>query len=152
MSGFLDKLKNGFAEAGNKAKIIVDVNRLKMQIAQEEREMKETFTMMGEKVFDHYLVNALDGAKEEMMEDCRKIVRIKEEIHQLELKVMELNDEKECPECKEVLAKEVRFCPECGYQFEDIVMYDEEKNTSSDGESDEVKDGESDEVKDGEKG
>lgn len=126
MSGFLDKLKNGFAEAGNKAKIMVDVNLLKLQMGQEEHEIREIFESMGEKVFHLYQTGDVSSIREQIEGECQRVIQKMEEIHRLELRVIELNDEKECPNCKQTLQKEVRFCPECGYAFEEEKMKEEE--------------------------
>lgn len=121
MSGFLDKLKNGFAEAGNKAKQMVDVNRLKLQISQEELEMREMYRAIGEKVFELYQTNDLNRVAEAVEEECRNILRKQEELRELETKVFALNDEKECPSCKTVAERSIRYCPECGFRFEEFA-------------------------------
>lgn len=49
---FFDKLKAGVAEAGSKAKTVVEVNRLKMQNNTLQGQIDQQYQEMGKRVFE----------------------------------------------------------------------------------------------------
>lgn len=122
MSNFLEKFKSGVSEASNRAKVMVDVNRLKLQIAQKHKEICEEHEIIGQIVYELFEHQETENLEERVTEHCQKIYDMKKEIGELELKILDLNEEKECPACKKVVPIDSKFCPSCGYRFPEVVQ------------------------------
>ncbi|MFP3390052.1 zinc ribbon domain-containing protein [Brevibacillus sp. SIMBA_040] len=113
---FLDKLKQGVTDAGQKAKTVVEINRLKLQAQDLQKQIEEKQAKIGEIVFARFSQNQAVTATPEIEGYCDEIVTIQGEIKQLQIKIKELNNEKEC-DCGKIVALETKFCPACGHQF-----------------------------------
>ncbi|WP_103106585.1 zinc ribbon domain-containing protein [Brevibacillus reuszeri] len=113
---FLDKLKQGVTDAGQKAKTVVEINRLKLQAQDLQKQVEEKQAKIGEVVFERFSRNQAVTATPEIEGYCEEIVTIQGEIKQLHIKIKELNNEKECA-CGKIVALETKFCPTCGHQF-----------------------------------
>lgn len=121
MSGFFDKLKQGAQEAGKKAQVTVEVNRLKMQISSLQKEIARLYALIGETV--HQEID--QGATAEdftLPESClawsRDVVAKQQEIAQIEERIHELRDEIICSSCQQVNSRENKFCSGCGAKLE----------------------------------
>jgi hypothetical protein len=115
---FFDKMKKGVHGAGAKAKTMVEVNRLKMQISQKEKEVIELYARIGELVFSAVQKNDYPAAEPAVKTHCQDIIEKREEIAKIYLALKEINNEKECT-CGRTVAIDVKFCPACGAKFED---------------------------------
>ncbi|CAM3597779.1 double zinc ribbon domain-containing protein [Marinicrinis lubricantis] len=113
-NNFFDRLKQGAAEAGKKAQLTVEVNRLKLQISSKEKEIQRQYTQMGELVYRH----AQQHGVETIPADCVRIVdeinRMRSEINQIEQKIRSLKSEVHCPACGKVNPTGTNFCTSCG--------------------------------------
>jgi len=115
---FFDKLKSGVAEAGNKAKIAVEVNRLKMQNSSKQKEIEQEYQHIGKMVFDSLERESM-CSPEQLQPMVNRIVQLQDEI-QLNLhQINAIADEKKCT-CGHTVPVAARFCPECGHQFIEI--------------------------------
>lgn len=116
---FFDKLKSGVAEAGNKAKIAVEVNRLKMQNSTKQKEIDQEYQHIGKMVFDSLQRGEGVCSPEHLQPMVERIVQLQDEI-QLNLhQINVIADEKKCV-CGHTVPIAARFCPECGHQFVEI--------------------------------
>ncbi|WP_432662811.1 zinc ribbon domain-containing protein [Wukongibacter baidiensis] len=115
---FFDKLKKGASEAGEKAKVIIEINRVKMQISQAQKELQDEFKKIGETTFELYKKGNFDGLSELIEGNCNNCLKKLEEIEALELEAKEITDGKKCPDCNKVVDYDTRFCSFCGYKFE----------------------------------
>ncbi|MED1859028.1 zinc ribbon domain-containing protein [Brevibacillus reuszeri] len=113
---FLDKLKQGVTDAGQKAKTVVEINRLKLQAQDLAKQVEEKQAKIGEIVFMSFSQNQTVTVTSEIEGYCHEIVEIQSEIKQLHSKIKELNNEKVC-DCGKVVSLETKFCPTCGHQF-----------------------------------
>lgn len=115
---FLNKLKKGASDAGEKAKVVIEVNKLKLQQSQTQKEINEEFKKMGETVFQLFQNGSFDGLAEMVEDRCNNCMKKQKEIRELEQKIEELNNERKCPNCKEIIDSDIKFCPSCGHSFE----------------------------------
>lgn len=116
---FFDKLKSGVTEAGNKAKIAVEVNRLKMQNSSKQREIEERYQEIGKSVFQS-LTNKDQVLNDEQLESLvQDILTLKDEIQKNQEQIGYVGDQKECA-CGEKVLMTARYCPACGHAFEVI--------------------------------
>lgn len=127
---FFDKLKQGANGAGGKAKGIIEVNKLKIQVSQKTKEIDETLQNIGKTVFDLYQKKNMDELLNLVEAQLQFCIDKKEEIKSLEIKIKELINEKDCPECSKVVPLETKFCSSCGYRFEFTESVQAEQNES----------------------
>lgn len=114
MASFFEKLKHGAAEAGKKAQVTVEVNRLRMQTSSLRKEIQQLYAQMGEAVYKQ-LENGQQG---ELPEACiamaQEIDQKRKDIALVEQKIMELKNEANCTECGQVNPRDSKFCSGCG--------------------------------------
>ncbi|MDR0268536.1 zinc ribbon domain-containing protein [Paenibacillus sp.] len=115
---FFDKLKSGVAEAGNKAKTAVEVNRLKMQNSTKQKEIEQEYQQIGKMVFDSLQQESM-CTPEQLQPMMDRIMQLKDEIQLNQHQINVISDEKKCA-CGHVVPIAARFCPECGNQFMEI--------------------------------
>lgn len=126
MNNFLDKVKKGVSDASSKAKTMVDINKLKSQISQLNKEIDEEYKRIGLIVFNSFKDNNEENANEQIEERCNVILKKLEEINAINREVMELTNEKKCS-CGANISMDAKFCPSCGKKFEDAVKEEEVK-------------------------
>lgn len=126
MSGFLKKIKLGAEEVGKKAQQTFEVNRLKAQIKEKQKEIEKRYTQIGREVYQAIKAEDEDRAKGDVELLSRQIRRLEEEIKEMNDKILELNSEKNCP-CGNIVPVETRYCPNCGHKFEEPVKAEEEE-------------------------
>lgn len=125
---FLDKLKKGMTEAGNKAKITVEINQIKLQIHSRKKDIEAQYKLMGETYFNHYVHASQEDVRTLLNRYCEKIISIQNEIEQLQEKIKEISNEKSCV-CGQVVPRETKFCPSCGHKFDEEsneIVWDDE--------------------------
>ncbi|MGF7048457.1 hypothetical protein J2T13_002965 [Paenibacillus sp. DS2015] len=116
---FFDKLKSGVSEAGNKAKVAVEVNRLKMQNSSKHREIERQYQEIGRSVFVALTTEDETINLEELHPYIQQILTLQDEIQRNQAQMGSAGDEKQCV-CGERMALETRFCSACGHQFDVI--------------------------------
>lgn len=113
---FFDKLKSGVSEAGSKAKVLVEINKLKLINVGKQNEINGLYKEIGEKV----TLAAELGQELQLVyfsEQLEKIAMLKTEIEQNQLKISNLSDEKQCPSCNRSLPIDAKACPSCNTSF-----------------------------------
>ncbi|MFC6331490.1 zinc ribbon domain-containing protein [Paenibacillus septentrionalis] len=113
---FIDKLKSGVSEAGMKAKVLVEINRLKLINVGKQNEINGLYKEIGEKV----TLAAELGQELQLSyfsDQLEKISMLKTEIEQNLLKITNLSDEKQCPACQRSNPIDALQCPHCGNSF-----------------------------------
>lgn len=114
---FFDKLKTGVSEAGNKAKVVVELNRLKMQNSSKHKEIEQQYQEIGRSVFVA-LTNEYETInREELQPFIQQILTLQDEIQRNQTQMGLAGDEKQCV-CGEKVPIGTRFCSVCGYPFE----------------------------------
>jgi len=116
LSGFLDRLKSGVSEAGNKAKVLVEVNRLKMQNSGKQKDIDKRVHDIGNIVFLSSTGRKPAFSHEELEPIIADILRLEGEMNDNNKQIRALSNEKECS-CGQSAPLEARFCPTCGQTF-----------------------------------
>lgn len=111
-------LKKGASEASEKAKVMIEINKLKIQISQNQKEIDEEFKKIGQTVFELFKAEEMTELSVELKDSCNICINKQEKIKELELEIRELNNEKDCPKCGHVVKLDIKFCPSCGHMFE----------------------------------
>ncbi|MBP1999065.1 ribosomal protein L40E [Paenibacillus shirakamiensis] len=121
---FFDKFKAGVTEAGNKAKLLVEINRIKLQNKDLKDQMNQHFEDIGRLVYDkfgpdqHQNSERGDISNAGMNVIFNKIRALKQEIEQNTLHIQNLQDHKTCKKCGAEMPAEAKFCTACGATFE----------------------------------
>ncbi len=115
---FFNKVKAGVSEAGNKAKTVVDINRLKLQNNGKQNEIDQQYQVMGKLLFEAVTQGAGPLPSEQIETNITRILELKSEIDINLRQIAELSDEKKCKSCGINVALDVKFCPSCGATFD----------------------------------
>jgi hypothetical protein len=113
---FMDKVKSGFSEAGSKAKTVVEVNKLKLQIGNKQKEIEKLYQNIGRAFFLNAAGRTADGAEADYTPSIENILRLEQEIEENQKQIKVLSNEKDCV-CGKPAPLEARFCPNCGHTF-----------------------------------
>ncbi|GAB6929470.1 hypothetical protein JCM10914A_34530 [Paenibacillus sp. JCM 10914] len=119
---FFDKFKAGMNDAGNKAKTLVEINKLKLQNHNKKNEIDKQLLEIGRAV---YTVNEADQwppDQESIQPYVRQIRQLKQEIEQNQLQILNLTEEKVCRECGHHAAVNATTCSHCGHVFQVIQV------------------------------
>ncbi len=114
---FFDKIKKGVSEAGQKAKITVEVNRLKLQISAKRRDIETKYKLMGEAYFQAHMQGSTEGLEPELQAYSEDVIRLLEDIAEMQARIKDISNEKSCA-CGKVVTLDTKFCPNCGHQFD----------------------------------
>lgn len=123
---FMDKFKAGVAEAGSKAKTIVEINRLKLQNSGKKSDIEQQYQEIGKLVFASIEEGSWPLTKEQLEPQVNQVLQLKWEIEQNLLQIKNLADEKTCKSCGNQVSMYDRFCSKCGYTFQ--IVQDESVN------------------------
>ncbi|MNI31571.1 hypothetical protein D3C87_489660 [compost metagenome] len=115
---FLDKFKAGVAEAGNKAKNVVEINRLKMQNNSMQNEIAGQYEAMGRIVFESMEQGTWPVSEEQVSSHVERIQELRLAIEQNLLHIANINDSKTCKACGATNNMEAKFCNHCGHTYE----------------------------------
>ncbi|GGG08981.1 zinc ribbon domain-containing protein [Paenibacillus abyssi] len=113
---FFDKLKTGVTEAGNKAKVAVELNRLKMQNSTKQKEIAQHYEEIGKQVFMSVAGRSPEFQDEQIRPFIDRVLQLEAEIQSNLQQMKTISDEQECV-CGKTVALDTRFCPHCGHQF-----------------------------------
>ena len=113
MNRFLKKVKDGASKASEKAKHVMELNRVQSQIDARLKEWKDNTYDIGILAFEAYKNDNFSELKGKLEELAINNLAIEQEIDQLEWKRCELRNEKRC-ECGEVAPWEANYCSKCG--------------------------------------
>jgi len=140
MSNFLDRLSDDFNKGikniSSKSKVLIEVNKLKTDIKDYQRQIPEKYTKLGKKVYEMNNKKGLDQSQ--IQAQCQEIARLFKQIHDLELKIVEIEkqarqervgtDKSFCSNCNEVNFAEDKFCVSCGFALGSVEMSESESN------------------------
>lgn len=139
MSSFMDKFKAGVADAGSKAKLMVEINKLKLHNSGKKQEMKEHYQRMGELLYQMDEEGKWPPEREPLEPLIQQIHRLKWEVEQNELQIRNLADMKTCKSCGRQVSVSDRYCSGCGHTFE--IMQSPAVETIESGKLQDEKDG-----------
>ena len=128
MDNFLEKVKAnvskflGGAEkytkvAAQKTTDIINQTKHTISINDLENKVVDKMVEIGGYIYAEHM----EGAElpEELLEKCREVDSLKEEINELKAKIAELKDSRICPGCGEYNSDKNVHCSKCGTKLED---------------------------------
>lgn len=111
-----DTISDAADTVGKKTGEVVEVQRIKNQIGQQERANEKDFLDMGKMIFEkHKSGETVDPAFAAV---CEQIESRLDEIREAEKKIVEIRGNGFCRECQTPLAKGMAYCPTCGAKVE----------------------------------
>ncbi|QNK59265.1 zinc ribbon domain-containing protein [Paenibacillus sp. PAMC21692] len=114
---FMDKVKSGFTEAGSKAKIVVEINKLKLQNNNKQKEIEQNYQSIGRMYYLQAVGRLADDSGADPAGMVENIARLEAEIEENSKEIKTLANEKDCV-CGKPAPLDARFCPSCGHTFE----------------------------------
>ena len=123
----IDDITNKFNSATNnamkKANEIIDVNKFKKNIKDEEIQIDNLYRQIGKIIYAKFESNiSIDSNLKEI---CEQILNHENRIEEYKEKISVVKNIKICTNCKKEIDKSVTFCPVCGTKQEEIVNDEE---------------------------
>ena len=114
---FFDKLGKKASEAykvtADKTGKIAKETKLKFKMGELKSKIEDIYEEIGKKVYEKH-VQKEEISMNDLLEECKQIDEMSNEIEKLRQECLELKDKKQCPKCFKEIDKNVKFCPECG--------------------------------------
>ena len=88
---FFDKLKSGVNVAGNKAKLAVEINRLKVQNHSKQKEIDQNFQKIGKQVFLSLTGRTVDFQHEQVKPFVDRTLQLEKEIEENQQQIKTLS-------------------------------------------------------------
>lgn len=141
---FFDKMKSGLHQVKGKAQHTVEITKLYTQIQVKKKELQQHFAKLGETVYESSGIGkqksvTVDDHQDKMVQLCRDIAKMEEEIDELEQEMHRLKGDKLCV-CGTYVAQEALFCSRCGHKFTNMgpqgyqpIVIDPNKDRPNDG-------------------
>jgi len=127
---FFDRLSKKITETvdvvGKKTNEMVEVQKLRSQINNLEKNMDKNYILLGKMMFDKYQ-NGEDLC-DEAKAYCEEITGSAVLIEEYKAEIAEIKGLRTCASCGEAVANDVIFCPKCGRRVDDIVADAEVKD------------------------
>ena len=120
---FFDGLSKKITETvdvvGKKTNDLVEIQKLRNQISNLEKNMDRNYILLGKMMFDKYQngEDLCDQAKAY----CEEITGSAVLIEEYKAEIAEIKGLRPCSNCGEAVANDVVFCPKCGRKVDDIV-------------------------------
>ena len=119
---FFDKLGKKASEAykvtADKTGKIAKETKLKFKMGELKSKIEDIYEEIGKKVYEKY-VKKEEISINELLEECKQIDEMSNEIEKIRQECLELKDKKQCPKCFKEIDKNMKFCPECGAKQEE---------------------------------
>ena len=107
---FLDNIAKKGQELADKAKDVYDVNKINIQIHNEEKEMNRQYIMLAKKYLEKYE----DEIDPDFIEYVEEIQKHKEIIEEYKLRKAVVKGTKICSNCQTPVEDDAGFCQNCG--------------------------------------
>ena len=127
MDKFLSELKNTASKVVRKSSELVEISKIKLNIANVKSDISANYKLLGELVY----LSQTDDAEpdtEKIQETIARIDELNEKLSALLEDSSALKNEKVCPECAKNNAKDALFCVKCGHKFEESFEEADEDN------------------------
>ena len=119
---FFDKLGKKASEAykvtADKTGKIAKETKLKFKMGELKSKIEDIYEEIGKKVYEKH-VKKEEISINELLEECKQIDEMSNEIEKIRQEYLELKDKKQCPKCFKEIDKNMKFCPECGAKQEE---------------------------------
>lgn len=80
--------------------------------------IEDIYEEIGKKVYEKH-VKKEEISTNDLLEECKQIDEISNEIEKIRQECLELKDKKQCQKCFKEIDKNMKFCPECGARQEE---------------------------------
>ena len=119
---FFDRLGKKATEAykvtADKTGKIAKETKLKFKMGELKSKIEDIYEEIGKKVYEKH-VKKEEISINELLEECKQIDEMSNEIEKIRQECLELKDKKQCPKCFKEIDKNMKFCPECGAKQEE---------------------------------
>ena len=119
---FFNKLGKKASEAykttADKTGKIAKETKLKFRMGELKSKIEDIYEEIGKKVYEKHVKNE-EITENDVLEECKQIDEMSEEIESIRKECLELKDKKICQKCFKEIDKNMKFCPECGAQQEE---------------------------------
>ena len=119
---FFDKLGKKASEAykvtADKTGKIAKETKLKFKMGELKSKIEDIYEEIGKKVYEKH-VKKEEISTNDLLEECKQIDEISNEIEKIRQECLELKDKKQCQKCFKEIDKNMKFCPECGARQEE---------------------------------
>ena len=122
---FFDKLGKKASEAykvtADKTGKIAKETKLKFKMGELKSKIEDIYEEIGKKVYEKH-VKKEEISINELLEECKQIDEMSNEIEKIRQEYLELKDKKQCPKCFKEIEKDAKFCPSCGAKQEETEV------------------------------
>ena len=119
---FFDKLGKKASEAykvtADKTGKLAKETKLKFKMGELKSKIEDIYEEIGKKVYEKH-VKKEEISTNDLLEECKQIDEISNEIEKIRQECLELKDKKQCQKCFKEIDKNMKFCPECGAKQEE---------------------------------
>ncbi|MFD2611252.1 hypothetical protein [Paenibacillus gansuensis] len=109
----IKKVKQGATDAAKLAQNKIEMTKIKSQIASKEKEIEHHQALIGEAVFLAYQAGEPIHTKPSVIDHCKVIAQLQNQVQALEQQVLNLKNEKVCT-CGHVIPQDDYYCSKCG--------------------------------------
>lgn len=114
---FVDKARSAAETVGKKGSDLIEVTRLKVDIAEQEKELSYTMEGLGRLLYDQRK-NGTD-VEQQMEEGVRRADELNVRINQLRDKICAVQHTVRCRACGGVSPRDAVYCQKCGSRLGD---------------------------------
>ena len=119
---FFDKLGKKATKAckftADKTGKLAKETKLKFKMSELKSKIEDIYEEIGKKVYEKH-VQKEEISANDLLEECKQIDEISNEIEKIRQECLELKDKKQCQKCFKEIDKNMKFCPECGARQEE---------------------------------
>lgn len=127
--GFIDeiarKISKGTEIIGRKSGEMLEITKIKLDMASEKDKLEELYEEIGKAVYDTYKKGELQFP--EVADKCKLIDDIHYRIRRLKQKIAEIKGGSICRDCGEVVSPTQRYCHQCGRKLEPVSTVVEDR-------------------------
>ena len=115
---FFDKIGKKVTEtynvASEKTGKLAKEAKLKIEISDNERLIKDTYVKIGERIYTEYLNKRDNDVALQFISEFKEVDGLKEDIKLANQTILELNDKIKCKKCNTEFESKFDYCPSCG--------------------------------------
>ena len=119
---FSDKLGKKATKAckvtADKTGKLAKETKLKFKMSELKSKIEDIYEEIGKKVYEKH-VQKEEISTNDLLEECKQIDAISDEIERIRQECLDLKDKKICQKCFKEIDKNMKFCPECGAKQEE---------------------------------
>lgn len=119
---FFDKLGKKATKAckvtADKTGKLAKETKLKFKMSELKSKIEDIYEEIGKKVYEKH-VQKEEISTNDLLEECKQIDAISDEIERIRQECLDLKDKKICQKCFKEIDKNMKFCPECGAKQEE---------------------------------